>query len=107
MNLSLGKSKELTRLIYASLGEWVIYTPKRGTAVSIIAIVTRQSELGPPGVTINLADGQDYARIMKEDVVLPTRGDTITDAEATVYRIEDVDNNFNESEHEVQLRKTG
>lgn len=107
MSFTLLKASKHTKRLYARLGEPVIYMPTRGTALPINAIITRQSQLGPSGVAINVADGEDSARIRKADIVLPTRGDKIVDAENTVYTIQDVDDNFNESEHEVQLRETG
>lgn len=105
MSLTLSNMSTQTKRLYASIGEPVIYAPALGSPISINAIVTRQSQLAPQSIPITFADGENSARILKADIIQPVRGDKIIDADGDSYTIQDVDDNFNESEHEVQLRK--
>ena len=77
---------------YQALGQAVTYTATGG-ASSIYAIVDNGSELF--GFQSETAEAVARARIKASDISLPVRGDTITMADATVYKVDSVDQENN------------
>lgn len=106
MPIALTHLNQITTAIYKIAGEPVIYTPVVGAPLSVSVLITRDSQLFGRTVGADYADTADTARIQKNDILRPARGDTITDADSVVYTVENVDDNFNDSEHEVELRRT-
>lgn len=80
---------ELDAACYAALGQVVTYTAQDAAAQSIYAIVDAGSALVLLGT--EAVDNAAVARVQVADVATPRRGDLVTMADGTVYRVDGVE----------------
>ena len=99
MAFEVTQDNAMTAAIYGALGETVSYTGITGT---FQAIITR-GDGDFTGFDTTAADGDVSARVRVADVAQPTRGDTLTDADATAYVVDSY-RRLNASEWALELR---
>ena len=103
MSLSTDFDRHMTAAIYAAMGEDVSYTAGSATA-QIKCIVRRGDAEFPVGYESPGAAGNDSVRVLVADVAMPSRGDTITDADGDVYTVDSVQR-LNLSEWVIEVRR--
>ena len=74
--------------IHSALGEAVIYTPASGDpSVAIQAVRSAATQTAGIGFADVAKDATVWS-VLRADIERPRAGDTITDAEGTVYRVQ-------------------
>jgi hypothetical protein len=74
---------------YRSVGEQVTYESLAGQAKTVYAIITATSTTAA-GIDVRAPEADIVGRVQSADVTTPRRGDTITDADGTVYEVDGV-----------------
>ena len=79
----------LTRACVTRFGESVTYTPTVGTAATVDAVILRRSEPILRGGQITIDEDHYQGQIALADLAVePVIGDTLTTADAVVYRVD-------------------
>ena len=104
MTLELTDDLAMTLALYDGLGQTVTYAGAVDGSVNINVIIDDADEEFPGGFEATAADADAVARVLRTDVPTPRRADTITDAAAVIYTVDDY-RKLNHSEWRMDLRR--